>query len=395
MEKCSCPLTDAPDFICPKWNWKMYPKSHAICRGEHGGEMYNQYSQNWALAGAKKLRESKPKDHKFIWAYGITTVPSRKDNLLKTTIESLKLAGWGEPWLFIDGENYNQAESWKESFPEISGLTIHQPKLNAYGNWITSLWELYIRNPHAQYYAIFQDDFVAYRNLRTYLESLEYPINGYWNLLTFPQNQNKIPKDMIGWFKSNQQGLGAVALVFNKKMVLTLLASEHMVGRPCGDAHRAVKSIDGGVVTALSQKAGYIEYVHNPSLVQHIGKVSALGNAQHPKAPSFRGEEYDARLLSDKLAESLRTQPRRLESAKMRARGNGLGDNVAKALGFIGITEDRVSKWLGRPCACAERRQKLNQLGSWAKRVLTGKTEDAKNHLEKIIEDTDKDARCE
>jgi hypothetical protein len=47
-----------------------------------------------------------------------------------------------------------------------------------------------------------------------------------------------------------------------------------------------------------------------------------------------------------------------------------LGDLVESALTKIGITKDKVEQWLGRPCGCAERQEKLNKLSRWAKRVL-------------------------
>jgi hypothetical protein len=43
--------------------------------------------------------------------------------------------------------------------------------------------------------------------------------------------------------------------------------------------------------------------------------------------------------------------------------GPGLGDMVAAGLSAIGITEERVSKAIGRPCGCSERAEKLNELG--------------------------------
>lgn len=36
---------------------------------------------------------------------------------------------------------------------------------------------------------------------------------------------------------------------------------------------------------------------------------------------------------------------------------------VACSLGLVGITERLVSGFLGRPCKCAQRREKLNSLG--------------------------------
>ncbi len=65
----------------------------------------------------------------------------------------------------------------------------------------------------------------------------------------------------------------------------------------------------------------------------------------------------------------------------------GLGDAVAKAIGLVGITEERVSSLLGKPCGCSGRREKLNQLGRWAARVVRGKVEGAIGYFEEIVKD--------
>ena len=41
----------------------------------------------------------------------------------------------------------------------------------------------------------------------------------------------------------------------------------------------------------------------------------------------------------------------------------GLGDMVAAGLAAIGITKERVSAALGRPCSCPQRQEALNDLG--------------------------------
>jgi hypothetical protein len=41
----------------------------------------------------------------------------------------------------------------------------------------------------------------------------------------------------------------------------------------------------------------------------------------------------------------------------------GLGDIVKAGLSAIGITEERVSAAIGRPCGCSQRAEKLNELG--------------------------------
>ena len=41
----------------------------------------------------------------------------------------------------------------------------------------------------------------------------------------------------------------------------------------------------------------------------------------------------------------------------------GLGDMVADGLAAVGITKERVSKAIGRPCGCVKRQEKLNDIG--------------------------------
>jgi hypothetical protein len=41
----------------------------------------------------------------------------------------------------------------------------------------------------------------------------------------------------------------------------------------------------------------------------------------------------------------------------------GLGDMVKAGLSAIGITEERVTKAIGRECGCSRRAEKLNELG--------------------------------
>lgn len=69
-----------------------------------------------------------------------------------------------------------------------------------------------------------------------------------------------------------------------------------------------------------------------------------------------------------------------------------LGDHIESALSFVGITSERVSKWIGKPCGCQVRRDKLNALHLWIERVLKGKynkdekgKESAEKHLDIIM----------
>lgn len=243
-------------------------------------------------------------DRPVKWACCVTTVPSRLHNgLLSRTTASLVMAGFPDFHLFVDGGGLADCRKFLELYPS-KGITFREPAVRTYGNWVLSLWELYVRNPACDRYAVFQDDFVTVRNLRMYLDRCQFPDGeggrpkGYWNLYTFPSNQELASKNkpqgqqFARWYFSNQHGRGAVALVFSLSGVVDLLSCRHMVLKP-QDAHRGWRAADGAVVESLRQQ-GYWEHVHDPSLVQHTGDVSAMGNSPHKKAVSFPGEEFDA-----------------------------------------------------------------------------------------------------
>lgn len=62
-----------------------------------------------------------------------------------------------------------------------------------------------------------------------------------------------------------------------------------------------------------------------------------------------------------------------------------LGNLIESSLKQLGITSERVEAWTGRPCNCKERREKINQLEAWARRVARGKIDQARNQLDQIL----------
>ena len=67
----------------------------------------------------------------------------------------------------------------------------------------------------------------------------------------------------------------------------------------------------------------------------------------------------------------------------------GIGDAIETMLTKVGITDDRVTKWLGRPCGCKERKEKLNRLGRWAVMVARGKIPmtEAASYLNEMLQE--------
>jgi len=217
------------------------------------------------------------------WAYGVTTVPERRKDLLPRTLASLEKAGFPAPRLFVDGAT--SGVEWSGLFG--LEITFRHPRMHAFGNWLLSLQELLIREPAADRYAMFQDDLEACRGLRSYLEktSMEGPV--YLNCFTTAASANG-----DGWHPSKRPGTGAVALVFNRETVTTLLQQSWLHGQPL-DGIRRKAYIDDCVRRCL-QPLFYVEMVHGPSLVQHTGALcSTVGSSMQLVADGWSENVLD------------------------------------------------------------------------------------------------------
>lgn len=64
-----------------------------------------------------------------------------------------------------------------------------------------------------------------------------------------------------------------------------------------------------------------------------------------------------------------------------------LGDAIEKVLRSVGISPESVEQWLGKPCNCEERKQKLNRFSRWIRRFFRGKQSDPKQELEEAMEE--------
>lgn len=246
------------------------------------------------------------------WAYGVTTVAERFHSTLPKTLASLAAAGFDRPRLFIDGAGPQLVQWYVDEFA--LPVSPRLPRIGLAANWCLSAVELYLYQPMADRYAIFQDDVLACRNLRAYLEACPYPERGYLNLFTFLDNEQLVKHAVDGWLEGSelvsrkaqtyhgrrqQAGRGALALVFNREALTTLLSHPHLVNRPQLGIESAAK-IDGGIVEAMNQ-AGYREYIHNPSLVSHIGCQSTKGRSWTRNAHSFPGEQFNALSLLEQV----------------------------------------------------------------------------------------------
>lgn len=66
--------------------------------------------------------------------------------------------------------------------------------------------------------------------------------------------------------------------------------------------------------------------------------------------------------------------------------GDAVHEAIDAAVRLAGADRYRVGRWLREPCGgCEERRRRLNALGAWAARVLRGRADRAREHLDRIM----------
>lgn len=224
------------------------------------------------------------------WAIGVTTVPERACVSLPITLESLERGGFTSLRLFVDGSE--DSSRYRHFGLEV---TCRWPKVRGFGNWWLGLWELYIRQPRADLYAMFQDDILCCRNVKQYLETKPLPANGYGSMCLYPQNyRTQNPRNQ--WVLATGNGLGAQGLLFTRDGMLALIGAKNnnILHKPShSNGHQ---NIDGAIVDTLSD-AGWKEYVHAPSLICHIGEESVMNHPRQPDTAEFLGEDFDAMSL--------------------------------------------------------------------------------------------------
>lgn len=203
------------------------------------------------------------------WSVGVTTAP-REQCMLAVTLASLAGAGWHEPRLFIEpGVTLPVgAESLARSHRD--------QRLGAFPNFYLALAELVLREPHADAYLMCQDDILASAGARGYLEELLWPAGqiGVVSLFCASHLAAGRPaglyRDQGAW-----QAFGAQAYVFPaaaaRRVITTQEVLEHRLTGPA----EGRKNIDS-VVGQWCRREGLGYWLHEPSLVQHIGETSTL-----------------------------------------------------------------------------------------------------------------------
>ncbi len=203
----------------------------------------------------------------IVWAVGVLTAP-RKRPTLEATLFDLKRAGFADVQLFAE-----PGADIPAGFQHLP-VTRQGRALGVFGNTVTALSALYLSQPQAEAFALFQDDISVAEGLRAWCNRELWPSGqGLVSLFTMKEQSGTA----TGW-QVAQRGMfrtfGALGFIFRRDVLLAFL-SDHRVWLHRQSRRHGSDAAIGEWATRTGHGIAY----HTPSLLQHRGETSAAGHS--------------------------------------------------------------------------------------------------------------------
>jgi glycosyltransferase involved in cell wall biosynthesis len=262
---------------------------------------------------------------RLTWSVGLLTAP-RPQPTIEETLSNLRAAGFPEIHVFAEPGSFVPAAT-----PGLF-VTQHGRTLGNLGNFYSSLAALYMTEPRADCFALFQDDIEAATGLREWCENEFWP-HGAGLVSLFTPRVFTAPHP--GWRILNPgrfRTFGAQAFVFRRDALQRFLADERLL-------HQRQRQPDGddAAVGDWAARSGEGIAYHSPSLVQHLAVPSSIPGHSFGRCSGADAIESVARI------DAWRRPPR------TPGRVGLVGWNTASGLGYLNRDLARhgvVERWL-------------------------------------------------
>ncbi len=212
------------------------------------------------------------------WSVVVTTAPRRKPKL-KTTVQSLRIAGW-EPVVFAEPDS-----------PTCDAVTYtSDTKLGVFHNWMKSA--RHALESGADVIMTVQDDVWFHPASKRFAEKALWPQNcGFLSLYT-PLHYSIVQGKMKPWgiYPIYTKSLwGAMAMIWHPSVLRQVLEGDHAnnwVGRRSTMTTEEIehKTANPETICNVDTMIGYSvkdmgreQYYVNPSFAQHISEYSSIG----------------------------------------------------------------------------------------------------------------------
>jgi hypothetical protein len=193
---------------------------------------------------------------------GITASP-RPVDYLPATVASLRAAGWPDPVVF--------AEPGTPAPPDCRFVAA-QRRLEPWFAFQTALGSLLATGPQGASLAIFQDDVLAARNLRAWLDAEPWPPDA--GVVSLYLSEAQAEGRPLGWsaLDPDANPYGACGVVMRPEVARRLLDDP---------PHRGNGRMTDTWLGVFCEQAGLRFWQHKPSLIRHVGRESSLSRKGH------------------------------------------------------------------------------------------------------------------
>ena len=220
------------------------------------------------------------------WATAITTAP-RSEYYLPDTLASLAAAGWEKPTIFAEPDS---------PVPDTCQVVDSETRLGSWPNFLRALGTMIQWRPNADWYGVFQDDILIAANCREWLEP-QLPPDAIVSLYCAAKTaEGREP----GWFQiepgmATRRAYGALAVVFPRALAKLLLCER------LGQGSLTKTDI---YIGRFCDNHGISYWYHTPSLVRHVGHVSAIKHVPGEKMPRAERSWSDFRHEAEWIADA-------------------------------------------------------------------------------------------
>jgi len=220
------------------------------------------------------------------WVVGIQTCPREEDVYINHTIAGIHRAGWDQITIFAEPNS---------PVPVGYPVTYRPCRYGDWTNWVCAFFELFIANPDANAFVLFEDDITLSMHIRNYLDWAIPKLGrfGCLSLYTPPTHHS----DWKGWHDEADAGWalsGAQGMVFTRPSLQRFLSDPKILEYRFDEIGKKNAHKDCAIGKWACKKERVL--YHTPSLIDHRGIQSLIGTKNH-QAVDYVGDDFDCETL--------------------------------------------------------------------------------------------------
>lgn len=233
------------------------------------------------------------------WTVGLITAPRNKGYYLDLTLNSLRVAGFGDVVVFAEPGSLIPQD-------HTGPVVFRRQTYGDWSNWATALYDLLLSEPDSDYYFMSEDDGLYCKNVKPYLDRILPTLGEFGTVSLYTPGRYHRP-GFLGLHDECQGPLtwSTLSVIMTRAGVISFFSD------PDVQRHRfenifptnivwgftvdPKNSAKDAVLGQWAKKNGLPMFYHTPCLASHIGNHSTLSHKEtswENKAVDFVGEDF-------------------------------------------------------------------------------------------------------